>query len=641
MQEMLTPYGRDAQAARIVGNAGLLRTLLLITPEDRHDAQPLLDGANQCALLFDGRLDNREELAAALGLTAADIASMADSQLALLACLRWDTAALPRMLGDFAIAMWQPARARLWLARSPLGRRPLFWHRQDGFFAFATMPKALLAIPGVPCAPGETRLYEDLAMVPPSGPGSFFKDIARVQPGHVVTLDGTGLRSTPYHRFDNLKMLRLPSDQDYVDAFREHLDRAVARALRSAGKVASHLSSGFDSSTVTAVAARLLDGRGQDLLSYTSIPRPGFGAALASGRHADERAGATALSKRFPNIRHFLVNTDRVSPLDLLDPMVARLDRAPMNLMNLVWVTAINEHAVQQGAKVLLTGQKGNMTISYSGFRFLYSLLRSGDLGQWLHELRGFRRNGASWGHLLRSSFGPMLPQPVWNALQAARRRPGNTTGSPVHPRFVARMSASHPSAGVHVRRLPGQQMRIHVLMRQDPGEYYAAANWDGLEWRDPTADLRLVEFLLSVPERQFGHHGQDRWLLRRAMHEVLPPEITQARTKGLQCADWYETLTPEVPRMRSLVEEAARSSRVGEYVDLAPIEQALACWPSADEAKERGALDMQLQRTIAATGFMRYVENWDAASAVRPPQNLLDRVENGKPLFTPAKSFV
>lgn len=642
MQEQLAPYGRDAQDLRLMGNAGLLRTLLRTTPEDSHDRQPLLDPANACALLFDGRLDNREELSAALGLTARQAAGMADSELALLACVRWDTAALPRMLGDFAIAMWQGARARLWLARSPLGVRPLFWHRQDAFFAFATMPKALLAIPGVPRAVCEKRLYEDMLVIPPTGPESLFEQIQRVQPGHVVTLDGGKLDSTAYHSFDTLELLHLPNDQEYVEAFREQLDRAVAARLRASGPIASHLSSGFDSATVTALAARQLAERGANLLAYTAIPRTGFEAPAAIKRHADERVGAAALAQRFANIRHFLVNTERVPPLDLLAPMVARLDRAPAHLTNLAWLTAINEHAVQHGAKVLLTGQNGNMTISYTGEGLLSELLRGGRLLAWLDEVRGARRHGAHWRGLLSGSLRPLLPGPIWAALQALRGRVPRLDTSPANPRFVARMGRSHRPAGVDVRRLSGQQTRIHVLCRQDRGEHYAAANCAGIEWRDPTGDLRLVEFLLSVPERQFGHHGQDRWLLRRAMDGVLPPEITQVRTKGLQSADWYETLTPEVPRLRALIDQARHAGAAEGYLDLAAAREVLACWPDGANARPpKPAAAFKLQRTITAAAFFRYMDQPSLAAAAGIQQNLLKTVGEETPLFTQMNAIV
>ncbi|BBI65041.1 hypothetical protein HSBAA_63470 [Vreelandella sulfidaeris] len=124
MQTLLTPYGRDAQHSWHLQNVGLTRTLLRTTPEDSLDQQPLWRGTEKLALVFDGRIDNRDELCEKLGIGTEQAALMADSELVYQACLRWETATPKHLLGDFAIACWQPQRQRLWLARDPLGMRP-------------------------------------------------------------------------------------------------------------------------------------------------------------------------------------------------------------------------------------------------------------------------------------------------------------------------------------------------------------------------------------------------------------------------------------------------------------------------------------------------------------------------------------
>lgn len=320
MQNILAPYGRDAQHHWRQGPAGLMRTLLRTTPHDNLDRQPLHHQDSGTRLVFDGRLDNRDELARELGLPPAEAALLADSGLALQAILRWDSGAPEHFVGDFAMACWRAGEQQLWLARDPLGHRPLFWHRQPGFFAFASLPKALFAIPGVPRAVCEERLADLLALIPMTGPESFYKDICRVEPGQVVTLQGGQVSSRRYHAFDPQRELHLASDDDYLEAFREKLEQAVASQLRASGSIASHLSSGFDSSTVTALAARQLQqaGRGQRLTAYTAVPRPGYDGPVPRGRHADESPGARALAARFGNIDHVLIDTQGASILDQL-----------------------------------------------------------------------------------------------------------------------------------------------------------------------------------------------------------------------------------------------------------------------------------------------------------------------------------
>ena len=619
MQNQLTPYGRDAQHIWQHQGVGLLRTMLRITPEDSLDQQPLHHTASQTVLLFDGRLDNREELSRELGITAQEVALMADSDLALQACLRWDTAAVDHLLGDFGLACWQPQRKRLWLARDPLGHRPLFWHRQPKFFAFATMPKALFAVPGVPRELCEERLHDFICLLPMVGPESFFKDVYRVEPGQLLVLQGDQVTTHRYHRFDPEREIHLPSDDDYVEAFREHLDRAVARQLRSSGPVASHLSSGFDSSTVTAVAARLLGEQGKGLLAYTAVPREGFDGPVAKGRHADEGPGARALAARFDNIEHILMRPDGTSPLSGLQAKVEAMDRAQLNPCNSVWGDAINLDAANRGAKVLLTGQMGNMTISYTGEQYLPALLGRGQWAAWWKEASALKRANPKrrWRGLLAQSIGPYLPAAVWIELGKYRGQGSKLTDyTAINPAFMSRMQSDKraQSTGWDLSYRPwanGRRMRIAALNRMDNAEHLSAANTMGIEIRDPTSDLRLVDFCLSVPDQQYLGKGQTRWLLHRLMSDVLPPEILYPRTKGLQAADWYEAAETDLSQMRTELQRMKDHDGITNYLDIEALLHSLDEWPAsgwaAPNTVERYRL--QLMRGLAIGSFISYID--------------------------------
>ena len=299
MKNILEPYGRDAQHIWKEPGAGLIRTLCRITPEDSMDRQPLKSEDGNRVLVFDGRIDNREELAEALDISPRQARLMADSAFVLKAYERWQKGCLDHLLGDFAFAVWERKPRRLFLARDPLGHRPLYWHKTQQFFAFATLSKGLFAIPEVPRALCEERMADYLALLPTKGPESFYQDIYRIEPGHFLVLEKGRVRTQRYHAFDPEHRIILRKDDDYVEAARELLDKAVSCRLRCAGGVASHLSSGLDSSTVTATAARLLGEQGKRLTAYTSVPREGFDGPVPKGRHADEGPADAALAAAF------------------------------------------------------------------------------------------------------------------------------------------------------------------------------------------------------------------------------------------------------------------------------------------------------------------------------------------------------
>src|SRR5215831_17729833 len=191
-------YGPDHGAQWSGGGVALGRHLMRVLPEDVFDRQPLIGGAGRYVLVADVRLDNRDELTEALRIPAPRGRTLCDAAILLAAIERWDESCLERLVGDYAFAAWDGARRRLLLARDPLGWRPLHYHRGNKFFAFASMPKGLHALPDVPYAPDEERIAEFLALIPETGTQSNFQGIETVVSGHLVSITTTGLATRKY-----------------------------------------------------------------------------------------------------------------------------------------------------------------------------------------------------------------------------------------------------------------------------------------------------------------------------------------------------------------------------------------------------------------------------------------------------------
>jgi asparagine synthase (glutamine-hydrolysing) len=151
---------------------------------------------------------------------------------------------------------------------------------------------------------------------------------------------------------------------------------------------------------------------------------------------------------------------------------------------------------------------------------------------------------------------------------------------------------------------------RMIGLTGLDEGEYMAAANVWGLEERDPTADIRLAEFCLALPDSQYLRDGQTRWLLRRLMNGVLPPEILDARTWGLQAADWYEAAARALPRLHDEISTLIEHGGAADYLDLEGLQGALDNWP--ESGWETPAIEqtyrLKLLRGLSAGVFLRYL---------------------------------
>ncbi|HEX8125709.1 MAG TPA: asparagine synthase-related protein [Allosphingosinicella sp.] len=610
MIEAQSRYGTAESAGRLADVALALRLHPLLQ-EDEKDSQPLIGGEGRFALVADLRLDNRSEIAAALGVGTAEIAPLADSALLLMALERWGEAAVGRLLGDFAFAFYDSRERRLLLARDPLGQRPLFWHRGKGFAAFASMPCGLHALGTLARRPDESNLIRYLAGLSRIGPGSFFEDVERVEPGHVVTVTPDRAVRRRYWSPER-RELRLKSFEDYVEAFRSELDSAVERRLRGSGDlVAAHLSAGWDSSAVTATAARLLAPAGRRVLAFTHVPGKGVAPAVPSHRLADEGALAAATARAHPNIDHVKMPSSGRSPLAGLDQYAALFERPVFNLCNHVWLSEIRAAASAAGARVLLSGEIGNWTISAAPNTLLADFVREGRLLAWSREARGMLRDGrARLRGVAAGSFGPWIPDGLWNRFERFSSGLDSSATDPVHPALQDRVATERQadSRGPAGRRSGYFDQAGAALMEMDWGEHRKGilAGW-GIDKRDPTADVRLIDFCLSLPLDMLMKDGVRRPLARAALADRVAPAVLAEKRKGYQSADWHDGLSRDSAGAARLVEAMARDETASRLIDVERLRAWVRDWPDSgwDDPRIAGTYRIGLLKGLTAGHFI------------------------------------
>ena len=614
-QEIYGPHdGRTWTDGALAMGRRLFRTL----PEDIHDRQPLQSHDGRLTLVADVRLDNRGELEGALGITHERARQLCDAAV-LLECLHHlGEEALDRIVGDFAFALWDASTQKLLLARDMRGTRPLHFHRERGFFAFASMAKGLHALPDVPNAPDEQMVAEFLALMPQHDTRSFFKDISRVQPGHMVTVTRDGLSVRRFWNPRRGSAARLRSDDDYVQGLRHHLEQATQARLRGAGTaVGSHLSAGYDSGAVTATAARLLAPHGGKVVAFTAVPREGYDGPAPRNRFGDEGPLAAATAAMYPNIEHVLIRAGHLSPIANLERYFFLFERPVLNICNGTWGTAIHNAARQRKLGVLLSGQMGNMTISCDGYSLLPELVRAGRfLSWWRNAAQLVAKSDMSWRGALAQSFGAFVPVPVWqwlnktfgdHAYDLAAYSALSAQGYDTHKLAdIARKAALDFS---YRPRIDGFESRLWVLQRGDMGTGAKAvlAGW-GIDVRDPTADRRLVEFCLSVPTEQYLKDGVSRSLGKRALADRLPAAVLDEKKKGYQAVDWHEGLTAARGEVAAEIERLGECAPAAKVLDIARMRRLVDNWPTCDW--ERSDVEQSyrfaLLRGISAGHFLR-----------------------------------
>jgi asparagine synthase (glutamine-hydrolysing) len=607
-------YGPDGDAQWDGPNFSLGRRLHRILPEDAYDRRPVAGAGGRLMLVADLRLDNRRELASDLGLAGGETERLADSALLMRTIERWGEAALTRLLGDFALALWDAGAGRLLLARDAMGARPLHFHRGEGFFAFASMPKGLHALPRVPYRVDKSGVADFLAQLPESGAGTFFEGIEKVAPGELVEISPTGLRSRIYWQ-PVLEPLRFADPQDYAEGLRERLDAAVAARLRGAeGRVAAHLSGGLDSSAVAVTAARLLAPEGGKVVAFTAAPREGYEGGLRDSI-ADESPQAAAAAALYPNIEHVVIRSGGRSPLQGLDRNFFLYERPIPNLCNAVWSDAINDSARERRLKVLLTGQGGNRSFSWSGMTALPALLGRGRLLRFASLSARLVRGGTRVGTVASQSLGPFLPTPLWKAVSRLRGiSRGLGAASVLNPEMAQRIGigarAAERGADLDYRpRRDGVATRLWAMGRADIGAWNKGtlAGW-GLDSRDPTADRRLFEYCLRIPDEAYLAGGMPRGLARLAFADRLPREIVGERRKGYQAADWHDGIAAARAEVAGEIGRIAATPEAAEAIDGAGLRWLLEHFPSegwneiGKMRRYRGAL----LRGLSAGHFLR-----------------------------------
>lgn len=586
------------------------RSLHALLPEDAFDNGVLTRGANW--LVADVRLDNRLELARALGIDIKAERQLSDAALLFECLLKWNEAALPRLAGEFAFAWWDAARRELRLGRDMMGMRPLYFHSAVRWFAFASMPSGLHALPEVPQAFDAEFMAESLALLPWHGSRTWLEGIQRVEPGHLVRIKGGTTTSSRY--WHPPASTAAGTGQDYEEGLRAVIDEAVRAQLRGAGDaIGSHLSSGLDSSTITATAAReFFPGK---VIAFTAVPRRGYDGPVPKGTFADESTLASLTAALHPNIEHVPVDTSTDPLLEPLDAEFHFQQQPIVNICNAKWSRAINRMAHDRGLKVVLTGNAGNMSITYGGLEWISQLLDGGQVLRAAGLSRRLAANGVPWTAIAGQIAGPLVPTSLWNLAQRLRGRPtGIGEIGAVDMKRLRELDQGARDRKMDLAFRPSRnsaERRLWSLSRDDGGNYYKGvlAQW-GVSLRDPTADKRVIEYCLQLPASEFVRGGVRRSVAKRAFADRLPAAVIDEPLRGHQSADWHESVERELPQLKEEIERIERCPGVDDVMALDWLRDAAATWPSGGWARDEIERRYRwgLLRAVSAGHFMRKV---------------------------------
>ena len=557
MLTALAPYGLDGSGVWHDTQILLGQQLTHTTPESRHERLPLWHSESTTALLADARLDNRDELAATLGL--ADHPERPDSAFILAAWQQWGEACVDHLEGDYLIVIWDQSQRTLFCAIDPTGRRTLFYHHNAHHFAFASIHKGLLAAPGVPHQFDETHLvrrtlYPTVTTLLHPG-RTCYHEIRFLAGGRTLRL--TPNRSAPtirhYWQAELPAELPIRSDGELREAFQATFNQALRPRLRSAWPVGSLLSGGLDSSGIVAAAAPLLAAEGRSLHTFSAVSLPGLGADATDERHYIDAFRTT------PNLHFHLHDAPERGPFDpeQLDYAATHQGPCPGAYSRRFLYIAFFEEAQRLGIRTLLDGCGGELSATHHGEQQLLHLLLRGawpTLGRELVAKSRIEERPLP-RLLLQTLLKPLLPRPLLPLL-----RPATYNAPRPHP-FQRDYLNAHLSAEelrhlqrTHIhqqlsapRELRRDQQRAILKSQLAPGGGHSEF---GITVIQPYYDRRLLRFGLALPGAYQHRNGYKRYPLRGGLEGLLPPRIQWRPGKQPFCCDYHHRYNRQLPQV-------------------------------------------------------------------------------------------
>jgi asparagine synthase (glutamine-hydrolysing) len=536
MSRAVAHRGRDGGGEWLSGAVGFACRLDWVTPEETSEAQPSIHPSG-AVLVFDGRLDNRDELLAECRGSTVHVRSP-DTALVLEIYVRFGDRFAEHLNGDFALALFDPRQQKLFLVRDAMGVRPLYYCQAGSTLLFASEIKALLVHPQVVARPDENQLAELLlGGYPQDNRGlTFFEGIAAAPASHVVSVTPGGLSSRQYWDFP-AQPLRRPSFDDYVEEFRHLFDQAVRRRLRSAHPVAVWVSGGLDSSAAFSAAQHV-----RRAASGAYPPVVGISSTAAPGSPADERALVDELER-------YLGTTVRRVPLEagLMDGCEAEMWHTENPRLDVLWsMTQGLQRATQQaGCRVLLTGIGADETLSDQAY--LVDMFRRLAWRQIPGHVQEFSRwNTDASPRAIRRDVGRTLlryhiPNALFPVLRAMRGR--TRRHKDMVPWYTRKLreralrsparewAANRPFASAHatsiISFIRNRLYGLKLDLRNKVGALH------GLTYAYPYLDRDLVSFLVAIPGEAVVRNGVPKALLREALRGAMPESIIERRWKA------------------------------------------------------------------------------------------------------------
>lgn len=546
--------------------AGLGTILRFSTPESKFEKTPLT--INNLTITSYSRIDNREELYKILCIDDVKLNTVPDSYLILRAYKKWGDNCVNHIEGNWVFAIWDDVKKNLFVATDPIGNFGLYYYKSLDFFAFSSTIHGLLSIKEVS---KEINPYYPLGLlnswIPDNGL-TVYKHISTQHPATFFNLKNAEIKKVRYWKIEETKPIYREELADYINDFINLYTKSVQLNLRYEGKTGSMLSGGLDSGSVSSLAAEQLLKKNQKLISFTSIPKYDVSKIVKASRFGNEELLAKATSDFSGNIEQYFIKGDKTSIIDGVKEFNSILKSPIYPACNAFWIYEILQTAKEKNISNLLIGQKGNATVSWSGlpkkqsFYYIFKHFKNKKISfltllKKLIKKVFFVKKKPKNSSVRKNNLTRLNNSSINELITLIKNSNKNKRNLSKTKSMALRCGMINP---FHTNGIIWQELSYHF----------------GFQINDPTANKKLIEFCLSIPDHFYRDMDNDRLLIKLAMKGKMPKTVLNNTLRGKQAADISFRVKDEFDDLKDIISESKQSFEMSNLIDLKKMEDFL-----------------------------------------------------------------
>lgn len=586
MMNYMNQYKIDKFSNIVYKNIFMACGIQYITDESTREIIPFHDIENKIIITADAIIDNREELLDLFKMKGHSVSELTDSEYILLAYRKWGKECTKYLIGDYSFVIYDEKTDEVFCAKDHVGKRTFYYINNDKYFGFCTVSTPLICLMDNRIELNERWLSDYIALIGvlqvSEEKENIIKNIFQLGFASTLTIKNNNIEINNYwNPVRDVKLLKLKSEEEYISKFLEVFSEAVNCRCRCKDGVSIKLSSGLDSSSVAAIAAKELKKQGKKLKSFTVVPKEGYVSNYKSCYLTDESELVKELVEYVTNIEDSYCPCENIDGTTYIDKLSEVLEQPYKFIENSFWMYELPRKAYENNCRVLLTGQFGNATISFGSYLTMEkTFVKEGKILRAINEINALNKlNGYS-----RKSFGKdlivsLLPKRYLKyRFYKNNKDINNFEYSPINKEMIKewsiekRFKEKKLIAEEHLTK-DLKETRNNMLNPISLSQLSLAETKIGLALgvldRDPTRDKRVIEFCLSLPSGLFLKNGYSRYLIRRSMEGLLPDNIRMhIKSKGLQSADWIIRLESNWNSTYERIKLAVNDPMLDKYLD-------------------------------------------------------------------------